>query len=50
MRRRDPDEDNSALWFTIAMLGLTIVVGVVAWYTMDGVAGLLAGMRGVLPW
>lgn len=50
MRRRDPDEDDSALWFTLALLGLTIVVGVVAWYTMDGVAGLLAGMRGVLPW
>lgn len=44
MRRRNPDEDNSALWFTIAMLGLTIVVGVVAWYTVDGIAGVLEGL------
>ena len=44
MRRRDPDEDNSALWFTIALLALTAVVGVVAWYTVDGIAGVLEGL------
>lgn len=50
MKRREPDEDNSALWFTLALLGLTAVVGVVAWYAVDGVAGMLDGLRGMLPW
>lgn len=50
MKRREPDEDDSALWFTLALLGLTAVVAAVAWHTVDGVAGMLDGLRGMLPW
>lgn len=49
-RRREPDEDDSALWFAVGLLALTALTAVVAWYTMDGIAGLLNGLRGVLPW
>ena len=49
-RRREPDEDDSALWFTVGMLVLAALTAAVAWHTMDGMEGLLRGFAGVLTW
>ena len=49
-RRREPDEDNSALWFTVGLLVLTALTAVLAWYTMDGLAGVLDCFWGAVTW
>lgn len=43
MRKREPDEDVGALWFTIGVLGLLAVLGAAALFVLDG-------MRGLIPW
>ena len=50
MKRREPDEDDSALWFTVGLLVLAALTAAVAWYSMEGIEGLLQGLAGVLSW